>query len=426
MSLRAAAVEVDITPPVLPIEKPGWIVKLLADHVDDSIRAKVIVLESSDGTRVGFVSLDVLSIRWPEVDRIREIGASVGIPKQNLLVAATHTHTGPAVSSPGLARRDENYVEFMIGRVGDGLRHAVEQLAPAKIAFGSMVEGGVSFIRRCIMRDGSARTHPPPGPDILCPESVLDPQVAVVRIDDAASEVPIGMIVNFACHPVHGGGGTALSAGWPGVLSDELRRHFGENFVTCFLNGALGDVHHQSTIVRDYVDTKENIGRAVARAALATPLSPSADDLQLRATTRTIPIPLRDIDGPYGVNMARRQRFAPDDVYETLITRLRAKKAKRDHVLAEVQCVRLGDAAAFVTLPCEPFSAIGLEIKSRAPISNTLVVGCANGMIGYVPTEAAFARGGYETTLSMGSKLHPSAAGQLTELALSLLRVPQP
>jgi hypothetical protein len=229
------------------------------------------------------------------------------------------------------------------------------------------------------------------------------------------------MILNFACHPVHGGGGTALSAGWPSVLATQLERHFGQDFVTCFLNGALGDVHHQSTIVRDYIDTKENVGRAVARAALAAPLSPSKDDLQLSATTRTIPIPLRDIDGPYGVNMSRRQRFAPDDVYETLIARLRAKKAKRDHVLAEVQFIQLGDAAAFVTLPCEPFSAIGLEIKARSPMRTTLVVGCANGMIGYVPTEAAFARGGYETTLSMGSKLDPSAARRLTDAALQLV-----
>jgi neutral ceramidase len=420
MSLRAAAVEVDITPPTLPIEKPGWIVKILADRVEDPIRAKVIVIESA-GTRVGFISLDVLSIRWPEVDRIREMGAAVGIPKQNLLVAATHTHTGPAVSSPGLARRDENYVEFMVGRVGAALRQAVDGVRPATIAFGSTVEGSVSFIRRCILRDGSARTHPPPGPDILCPESVLDPQVAVIRIDDAASDTPIGMIVNFACHPVHGGGGTALSAGWPGVLSSELRKTFGDSLVTCFLNGALGDVHHQSTIVRDYVDTKENVGQAVARAALAAPLSPCVDDLSLSARTTTLLIPLRDIDGPFGLNMPRRQRFAPDAVYETLIERLRTKKAKRDHVLAEVQCLRLGDVARFVTLPCEPFSAIGIEIKLRSPMRNTLVAGCANGMIGYVPTEAAFSRGGYETTLSMGSKLDPSAARRLTEAAMELL-----
>jgi hypothetical protein len=43
-------------------------------------------------------------------------------------------------------------------------------------------------------------------------------------------------------------------------------------------------------------------------------------------------------------------------------------------------------------------------------------------MIGYVPTAAAFEGGGYETTLSMGSKLDPCAASMLTDAALALLQ----
>src|SRR5439155_14145298 len=250
--------------------------------------------------------------------------------KENLMVAATHTHTGPAVSSPGLARRDEKYVDFMIARVGEGLQRAIEQLKPATIAAGSSVEGSVSFIRRCVMRDGSVRTHPPPTADILCPESVIDPQVGVLSLVDDRTGSRIATMVNFACHPVHGGGGTALSAGWPGVLAASMRKKFGTHFVTCFLNGALGDVHHQSTIIRDYADTKERVGRAVANAVLAAPLTECTDDMPLASASTTLRIPLRDIDGPFGVNMKHRQRFAPDDVYETLIQRLCTKKAKRD------------------------------------------------------------------------------------------------
>src|SRR5438094_483960 len=123
MSVRAAAVEMDITPPTLPIEKPGWIVKILAERVDDPLFAKIIVLESA-GSRVALVSLDVLSIRWPDVQRIRESAAAAGVAKEHVLVAATHTHTGPAVSSPGMARRDEKYVDFMIERIGECFRRA--------------------------------------------------------------------------------------------------------------------------------------------------------------------------------------------------------------------------------------------------------------------------------------------------------------
>src|SRR5690242_4532757 len=117
MTLRAACVEVDISPQ-LPIEKPGWLIKILATQIDDPVFAKLAVLEH-EGVQIALVSIDVLSIRWPQVEAIRGVAQSLGIPPQNCLVAATHNHTGPAVSSAGLGRRDERYVEFMVGRIGD-------------------------------------------------------------------------------------------------------------------------------------------------------------------------------------------------------------------------------------------------------------------------------------------------------------------
>src|SRR5919201_7062607 len=103
--MRAAFAEIDITPK-LPAEKPGWIVKILATSVDDPIMAHVAVLEDDAKTRVAIVSLDVLSIRWPMAEAIRREAEKAGISGENVLVAATHNHTGPPVSAPGLATKD--------------------------------------------------------------------------------------------------------------------------------------------------------------------------------------------------------------------------------------------------------------------------------------------------------------------------------
>ena len=411
--------QIDITPLKVPIEKPGWIVKLLATKVEDPIYAKIVVIESS-GVRVGFISLDLLSVRWPDVDRIRDLAAVAGIPKQNLMVAATHNHTGPAISSPGMATRDAAYVDWMIARLGEGLKRAVESLEPARIAIASGLEGRLSFIRRCVMKDGTVKTHPKPGPEIRCPESVFDPEVGLLAVQNLAGKT-LGLIVNFALHPTHRGGEAILSAGWPGQLSLAIKKSAGEQVVTCFLNGALGDVHHQPTIVPDYVDTREKVGQTLAETILRMlPTLQFTEEATLSSSAETIRLPFRDLDGPYGANMKNRQRFAPDEIYEALIDRLRAKKAKRDHVLAEIQCLRVG-SAAFVSLPCEPFAAIGLEIKSRSLVQPAYVVGCANGMVGYVPTRVAFEHGGYETTVSMGNKLDPVAVDLVTEAALRVI-----
>ncbi len=421
--IRAAAIQLDITPPTLPIEKPGWIVKILANQVDDPIFAKIIVLESA-GVRVGFISLDLLSIRWPEVDRIRDLAAAAGIPKQNLMVAATHNHTGPAISSPGMATRDAAYVDWMIAKLGEGLKRAVDSLAPARLAIASGLEGRISFIRRCFMKDGTVKTHPAPTSAIRCPESVIDPEVGLLAVQNLDGKT-LGLVVNFALHPTHRGGEAILSAGWPGQLSLAIKKAAGEHIVTCFLNGALGDSHHSPTIDPTYVDTRKKVGQTLAETILKMlPTLEFIEDATLHSSAETIRIPFRDLDGPYGINMKNRQRFAPDEIYEKLIERLRAKNAKREHVLAEIQCLRIGPAA-FVSLPCEPFTGVGLDIKMRSSVQPTYVVGCANGMVGYIPTRIAFEHGGYETTVSMGNKLTPNAANLVTEAALRVIQAAQ-
>ena len=45
----------------------------------------------------------------------------------------------------------------------------------------------------------------------------------------------------------------------------------------------------------------------------------------------------------------------------------------------------------------------------------------ANGSVGYVPTEHAFKRGGYEVRTALSSKLVPEAGDQIVEAALEML-----
>jgi hypothetical protein len=88
---------------------------------------------------------------------------------------------------------------------------------------------------------------------------------------------------------------------------------------------------------------------------------------------------------------------------------------------AEVQVLRVGDLA-WVALPGEFFVEFGLEIKKRSPARLTFVVGLANGSVGYVPTEEAFAQGGYEPTPWRFSRLAPEAGRICLESAASQLR----
>jgi hypothetical protein len=393
----------------------------MGEKVLDPVCAKVLILESQE-RRIGFVSLDLLSIRWTQVCQIRDAAEPLGIPKTNLMIAATHNHAGPAIVEAGQTRRDEKYIEFMVARVKQALEKAAASLAPARIAMGSSTEGRISFIRRGILKDGSAKTHArADAHEIRCLEGVIDPELGVMCVRDR-NDKPLGFLVNFTCHPTHHGGDNLISAGYPGQLSLELKRAFGEGCVTVFLNGAFGNIHHANPYDPGFKNDMEHMGKVLAEdiGKLVPKMTP-VETASLGAKTTTVKLPIRDIDGPYGLRAKFAQPFRTEEIYGPAVEKLRRKKRQRDHALAEVQCLSIGGETAFVSIPAEYFAQHGLRIKTESRVPRTYVVAAANGMVGYVPHKEAFERGGYETTLAMWSKLAPEAGDMLADAALELL-----
>ena len=115
------------------------------------------------------------------------------------------------------------------------------------------------------------------------------------------------------------------------------------------------------------------------------------------------------------------QRFIDPAIYDRNIPRVLAEiKARRGKLQAEVQVITLA-GFEWVGVPCELFVELGFQIKEKAHPRRALIVGSANGIIGYVPHEAAFRRGGYETTFISTSKVAPGTGERLVATALSLI-----
>jgi hypothetical protein len=100
---------------------------------------------------------------------------------------------------------------------------------------------------------------------------------------------------------------------------------------------------------------------------------------------------------------------------------MRAERAEalagREHHPLEVHGTRIGPLA-FVGVPLEPFIELGLAIEARSPFPMTFVSGYTNGYRNYLPTEAEFARGGYEVEIAAFA---PEAAGIFVETAVRVL-----
>lgn len=437
--VKCGAAETVITPR-LGTYIPGYFIERVADDILDDLYARAVVFDDGEKT-AGIVVLDVMHVPAEVVRKIRGRISEYGIDGANIMVAATHTHTGTAVSVTrtndycDIARQED--VDQICARAADAVYLAYRRRKEAKIGFGAETETEVSFNRRWWMKDGKVHTWPGiSNPDSIAAAAGIDPEVGVVRIDDLEGKT-IAVLINFANHP-DTVTGCAYSGDYIGALCKKMHSVLGEQVISVFMNGCCGDITHI-----DY--TGEHPVQKNHRFFIAERL---ADDV-LRAYGKIHTEEMENIDAcSQTVTIARRQfteeeyKAAKREVEEIMaqssfrkptagnkdrLKRLAyassAVKLYENPILSkelEVQAIRVGDIA-FSFMPGEILVEIGLELKKKSPFSKNFVVELANGNGGYIAPKKAISEGGYEVTRSMYVNLCEDAADIINETLLTLL-----
>jgi hypothetical protein len=423
--LECGVCELDITPPLgMPI--PGYFTPRPADGILDILYAKAVVI--GDGSRYSvLLALDTIGIEREETTAIRKrITEATGIPASHILVAATHTHTGGPVYRDRPPEGNE-YVAYLVKKAADAAITAFRNKTAARIGFALGAEAGISFNRRYFMKDGSLRTNPGFGnPDIVEPAGPIDPDVFVIRIDDAAG-APLGVVANFACHP-DTLGGRRYSADFPGEIARLLKKVYGGSFVSLFLNGACGNINHLDFISKPQPNpgAYRTMGAVLAgeiiklreKTATVDTLSVDGRSAGLTVDVRT-PTPEQLAMAEEHIHLQNGLHVTEAEVFfaRQLLT---LKERGETYTEVEIQALKLGSTAV-VAFPCELFVEFGLELKKRSPFCQTVAAGYANGVNGYVATREAFVQGGYETRLTSRTRLAPDSGERMVNTALELL-----
>ena len=414
---RAGFAETDITPP-LGTPRQGWNSRMVGESVLDPLYARAAAFEIG-GERVALVVLDTALISAEDTAVLREkVRADHGLPPSRLMVAATHNHSGPAMIHEGLPR-DEAYIRTMLGRAADAVGRAIASLEDAELGVGSAFEWAVAYNRRVVMRDGTVTTHGSfKDPKALAFEGPIDPEVGVLAARRRDGTL-LGALVNFACHPGHHGGDPLFSAGYPGVVARVLKARGVP--VTLFLQGAAGNIATSDPrgLVRHSMTEMGTLLATAAAKALDEARWTRPSRLAARATTLELPFRAVTEEDLRGTRPGT-QRLGEKGYYERKIPELLEDMKRRKTASAEVQVFRLDDVA-LAAQPSESFVEHGLCIKQRTWPVRTFVVAYANGMVGYLPTEEAFERGGYECTFGPPSCLAPDAGRRLADAAIKLL-----
>jgi hypothetical protein len=423
-ALKGACAKVDITPP-LGITLIGSQGKP-SDAVMDDLYAKALVL--SDGSQtIAIISADLLYTPLEDItDPVRTlVNKNAGIPKENIMVCATHTHSGPEVFTrlkvPNegrleASRVDQAYLSVLVRKLADSAVMASRNMRDVRIgtARGSLPE--VLYNRRPLTDAGRAKTTftipasvaatrkvttsadglvrveftlPPQEPHLTF--GPIDPDVFTLRVEDVNRRV-VGSVVGFGCHPVciYPSLSTTISADYPAFATRVVEQ--AEGGICLFTLGLAGN----TVPFQRGPQACRQIGTALGAEALkGLQLTAATGNVTLGAMRREVVLPFRQIAPAGG---------AANKIPESVTT--------------EIQVLRLG-TICILGLPGEVLVEVGQEIKKRADVNDLFIVTLANDVVGYICHSRAYEEGGYEP--ESGTYLAKGAGEVLIEQAVSLV-----
>jgi len=437
--LRAGAATSNITPPIGALRVGGF-VPLPSTHVHDELHARCLVLDDGK-TKVALVVCDLLGFhRSVSLEARRLIQEAIGIPPENVMISATHTHSaGSALGTSRYVNEQEldDYQRFLARRIADGVQRAHHTLRPAEIAFRSVDLPEPLLNRRWVLKDGKTVTNPfgqiekvhktgAPGPEFSEPAGPTDTALSIVALREPAGRL-IAAYCAYSMHYVGMNMAGAISADYFGAFCEELKRmqgppQDGTPFVALLANATSGDVgsnqrryNHLDKTAGPYGRSLA-AGREVAQAAQAAlqRIDDWKDHAKLSARFRELEIKWRTIEpellawakeveakaprlpsGP--IALAAKWATTPD--WATRLSyagRVQALAAKTDSVKFPVQVLRFGEIC-IGTSPCETYAEIGLEFKQRSPFRKSFMVQLNHAMLGYLPPPHQLGRGEYST-----------------------------
>jgi hypothetical protein len=368
-----------ITPPLgVDLCGYGFYLDRKAESVLDDLKARALVLRD-DRTTIVIVGLDLVGLSVEVGDELRaRIAEKLTIPRTHVLLACTHTHSGPVtLSLPGLGEMDAAYLETMKSAVVAAAEEAASSLRRAALSIAFEAIEPIGFDRR--RKDFAG----------------IDPVLKAAIIQTAERKI---FLFNYACHAVVLGPEKRVSADWPGAVIRVLERkgHGG-----LFLQGFCGDVDPVSQWNRWGRGDEEDLafyGDSVARRLLkAARYAERQENPALAASEIRLDLPLRVPTRP---EIARQAAFFAKRYYQfpgggrfaeewkaVALARLDDLRKKPFLSGVPLQALRIG-GLEILAWPGEIFSSFGLALRTKRPA--LMPVGYANGDVGYIPTARAF------------------------------------
>ncbi len=382
---RVGAAKEIITPsPLLPISG-GMGPTTPAKKKLGELMARAIVLEKGD-VRVAIVSIDALGFPAVLGDRVRKLVPR--IRPENILIGATHGHSGPDFyafpDGKGGHTGDLDYMDSVCTKAAKAVNDAVDHLQSAQL------------------RSASGEAHGKIAYNYYAPD-LYDRRVGVLQFQDPSGKT-IATLVNYAVHPeVLGASQGILSPDLVGPLCDRVEQKAGG--MAIFMNGAIGgmvtadnrDLNKPSDPKRGYWSDDRTWGECQRIGHLL-----ADESLRIVAEAELT-------ESPNLVTNASDVRFPVETSDMWAVVKhspLGYPHSDDQSVTSRLNFLEIGDTQ-ILTIPGEALPNIGFYLKRKMKGKHNLLFGLTNDAFGYIMTEVdynSFDRYKYISAVSLGEQ----------------------
>ncbi len=376
--MKFGVATVDITPPV-GVSLWGYDPRE-STFIEHPLRAEALACVTGTSGWI-LVSADIGAFSKPLADQVRnDIAQRTGLPVEAVLLAATHTHSGPHVTDAlwrSSTEFESAYYRELRVRLATVAEQAWRARSPGELVHARTAAPALASNRR-VQRDDGTWTNAWDDPDGRH-TGYCDPTVELlgVRRPDGVLDA---VLVNFGCHPVcYNSLNLGISGDYVSYLKDALES---DGTVKTALFTVAGhanvDPRHCVQNHREVVRRMGEALAAIVRQAIhhLAPVGGSGvaavnEPWKFRTTWR--------LDGRLTIYFPHAGHGQP---VRTVLSAVTAGN-----------CVLLG-------LPGETVSEYRTIFQDASPFGVTLLISLANDFVGYLPTDEILAQGAYEAAIS--------------------------
>lgn len=437
----AGTAKTDVTPTTLPVIVNGGMTSRTVDQIKTPLSARSLAFSDGQETLV-IVVVDSCMMPRALLDQAKELASEKsGIPREHMLISATHTHTAGSCMGALGTPADPVYSLYLTKKLVEAILAPLNNMVPAQIGWGEIDAGDYTALRRWVIHPSRVKNDPFGNPtvranmhaatkrdDVTGPSGPEDPMLSILSVRTAEGK-PLAMLANFSMHYF---GDKDISADYFGLFCEGLKEEIApedDRFLAIMSHGCSGDIwrfdYEKSSDRASDTSTIEGYSadlRRLAREAIGDITYEIPTSLAM-AETR---LPLK-----YRVPDQQRLEWGArikSELGEKLPSTQPEVYAVEQTILAElketevvVQGLRLGEHISIATTPCETYALTGLKIKAASPTKHTMVIELANGGDGYIPPPEQHLLGGYNTWAARSAGLEVQAEPKITEAAIQMI-----